>query len=594
MSYFLNCDSLQLASGTLGDYVIEWRQGSISGLEVFVSGNAGNIDPDIEAYHPLVDEIVQGGTLYPIIRYAYINGDKYTAYYEEGAFYSPDFLTCLDPVVVDVLTCGDTNYVGDYDYYIVRDVGQGENSRSLKFDILNTTNYLAWGFDTEVIADGIKIYYCTLADPVGTLLDYLITGRNVVQDLAPVNYPINPIVIYNYSATVVKYVTDFSTIGYAAGDYLRIEIIGNIMDQSQTDTKWTIYLKCLENLDVMYDMYDMHNITDTPVISYDEDYCSYYLTYSTTDQITKPLGYLSSFFAKYFYIKYGGGAYANLAAGGSGYFVWITTSLSAGETNIGCAQLNDSITYTKNAGNITLTFTNTLDYDKAVSDITHIASNMYYANYLAATDKDVAYYSVITIMGYDGGVSCDNPGTNTAWYIHLSSSITYDPINKETLIFDFPVSAITNNMDVPFDSCDTTYDRADAMIAYMNGTIALANGTTYTAELRNNYIIGSLINVPSTIHTTTSTPYYYTYIPQIMINGLYDPLLFGWCLVGSQYNAYQIKDRITLTDPSTHESRLACWTLERSRFFTTYDCADLNTYDLIYEATTTTTTTTII
>lgn len=597
MSYFLNCDTLLSDKCGLGNYAIEWRQDAIDGPIVFVSGNQGNLDEDIEGYHPLVDEIVQGGTLYPVIRYAYLNGQKYTAEYEEGALHSPDFLTCLSPVVIDVLTCGDTNYTGDYDYQLIREVYTGEKSRSIKFNITNSSNYLAWGFNAEIIADGIKIYYCTLANKTGTLLDYLVSGVNdVVTNYSPVNYPDNPIIINTGStARIIKYITDFSSISYTAGDYLRIEIIGNYIDPSHSDTKWTLYLKCFDALGEIYDTSDFHTINSTPAIGWNDTQCYYYITYNTIDQILKTGGFTSSFVYKYFDISINYGHVYNYLNGGSGSLSWAVYDSGAGETNFGCASLNGSITYTKVSTGIRLDFTNTNDYDKAVADINHVINdNIYYDDYLAATNKDLAYYGYYRIMGYNSGISCDNPGTNTVWTIHLSSSITYDPVDKQTLFFAFPSPAITNNMDIPVDDCDFTYDRAQLNIDAMDSTISLADDTTYTTSVRLYYIIGSLIRIPYINHNTVIYPSHSISIPSIMINGLFNPALYGYCLnYGNYYYySYQIYDKIEFTDTSSHEARLANWKISRLKYFTTDNCADVNTYEVVYEATTTTTTTT--
>lgn len=597
MSYFLNCDTLLSDKCGLGNYAIEWRQDAIDGPIVFVSGNQGNLDEDIEGYHPLVDEIVQGGTLYPVIRYAYLDGQKYTAEYEEGVLHSPDFSSCLSPVVVDVLTCGDTNYTGDYDYQLIREVYTGEKSRSIKFDITSSSNYLAWGFNAETIADGIKIYYCTLADRDGILLDFIISGTSgITTNYNPIDYPNNPIVINTGYARVVKYITDFSGITYTAGDFLKIEIIGNYYTPTQDDTKWTLYLKCFDILGEVYDTSNFHTIDSTPVMNWNNVNCYYTVTYDTIDQIPKIGGITSSFFYKYLYMNQEGSSTINSLNGGGCYLSWKENITWNGGIGSGCFTLNGSITYTKVSTGVQLSFTNSLDYDKAISDINLIINGSYYDDYLSATDKDIAYYGNYWINGYNPGTSCDNPGTSIYWQIHLSSEITYDPINKQTLFFAFPTTPITNNMDVPEGDCnDNGYNRAQSEVYSMNLIISLPDNTTYTIYLTRSRIIGSSIYVPMSDYVDNLYSYSYVYIPVIMVNNLFDPLLYGYCQKygsgGLYYYSYQVKDYVEITDTSSHEARLANWKISRSKYFTTGDCADIETYELIYEATTTTTTT---
>ena len=88
---YMTVGVVQVNTGTLGDYLIEWRLNSTTGTTVFITGNAGNTDPTIQSYHPIIYEPVQAGILYPVLRYIEINSVKYSAYsFSVYGLYSPD------------------------------------------------------------------------------------------------------------------------------------------------------------------------------------------------------------------------------------------------------------------------------------------------------------------------------------------------------------------------------------------------------------------------------------------------------------------------------------------------------------------------
>ena len=99
-----------------------------------------------------------------------------------------------------------------------------------------------------------------------------------------------------------------------------------------------------------------------------------------------------------------------------------------------------------------------------------------------------------------------------------------------------------------------------------------------------NYIVGSSFFRDSERHDTDRYFYHHVYIPQIMFNNLFVPEDYGFVPNGPYYSAYQIKDRIVLTDTLTHESRLNCWELYRDKYLRTKDIADLGTYELVEES----------
>jgi len=149
---------------TVGDYLIEWRNGSVTGTAVFRSGEGS--DPLIQAIHPFTDELVQSGILYPVIQYIYFNGVKYTLVYDAENNYSPDLLRCLelDYVQIEGVNCSSGTEIGDYthlwDYNNTQDVIY-DASRTIRFDLNNdgSTAFLAWQFSGYFVYDIFRIDY---------------------------------------------------------------------------------------------------------------------------------------------------------------------------------------------------------------------------------------------------------------------------------------------------------------------------------------------------------------------------------------------------------------------------------------------------
>lgn len=586
MSYFLSCDTLLSDVCTLGDYVIEWRLSARDGEIVFVSGNAGNPDPDIDAYHPIVDEIVQGGTLYPIIRYAYLNGEKYTAYYEEGSYYSPDFITCLDPVVVETLNCSTSNLpIGAaYNYRIIRDISSGSKSRTLKFDIDETVSYFAWNFQAESVPDGVKVYYCNPTAQTEELLDFLIAGSTaygLVQNLVPANYPTNPIA---YGVTTnVRMVTNLLPYEYIAGNYLKIEIIGNIYNPEEDNTKWTVQFKCLTEL-VPVDYSTVGTMLTTPTISWNSpNSCAYNILYERTSPV--PI-LTSSNFYKYFNVT----SSTLKVVSASVYGNWKASVNYYGLSTSGTYQANGTITYIKSSTGITVSFTNSSDYDAFYNDIQAVLNYYKYPEFLAADPEvDLEYYSIFVIIGYQNGTQIDNPGPTFAWYIHLSGNIIYDPINKASITIEFPVPAITNQYTI-VEECNDSPTYVTTLINNMNGTLNVPNNTTYTTTLKRNRFIGLTLYDPVEDKSNPSMFYKYGHIERIFVERCFNLADYGWCLSGNRWYGYEDYGRISYGDVSSHESRLATWKLERFIHFTARNCS--TGYEVVAQATTTTTTTT--
>jgi hypothetical protein len=404
MGYFLSAGNLASTEGcSIGDYRIDWRLGSPEGSLVFVSGNVGNGDGDLDSFHPLVDEIVISGTLYPIIRYVYVSGEKYAPYEEEGSKYSPDLIGCLAPIVVDSINCSTLlNNDADYNYRLTREVNSGDRDRSIKFDLGATTNYVAWAFTGIQISDKLNIYYCKGNDPDGEIIDSFIIGNNTTTDYTPSNYPRQP--GYNPSIAVdpirvqssvsVKYVCDLTGFTYDIGDWLRFEVEGNILNPTEDETKWVLEIQCFETLDLSNNFADVGKFDETSFqAEWDAVNCRTEIRYSRIDNLSSAANSASIFLRKYFNFGIvattnsgvvGGASAAFLSAGSTEYrFPKSTTvTTTAFGNTIGtlgtCAALAGTISIEKTSTDLILTFSSETDYDLVAANIAAVQAHAKY------------------------------------------------------------------------------------------------------------------------------------------------------------------------------------------------------------------------
>lgn len=609
---FLACGSLYLTSGTLGHYVIEWNLGSPAGATQFISGDDSTFDGDVQEEHPLVESVVFAGTLYPVIRYVYVNGIKYTAEWEAGSRYSPDLLTCLDPVIISSITCstiygGDTNYPNYKLTYDNTNPGSFDKSRTLKYDVCPDMGYLAWSFKAEYVADQLEIYYCTSIDPIGTLVDNFIIGYQsapnvgLVTNLYPVNYPTDPIYYQISYADAVRFITDISAFTYVAGNYLRIVITGSVLEPSNDATDWEIKLLNLEasDLDFTFEFTptNIYKIADTPSISYDATNCWYNVTYNTIEVATN---YFTSFAYKYLMLQQlvlSGNAVANQlnvnpinmtlswnTFGSSGSLFYTGTGagtlVNLATIDPGPPIIRETISVIKTTDNLTLVFTDEDDYNLYKSNITAIQADSDYIAWLTTNDTQYQYYKYYYIY-YPVASSIGDSTTIRAFSISLNTTITYDDINHT---IDFTLIVPTNNfVDV---SCSTVYEAIDQVLSYITTTknlvLMLEDSET---SIRTEAPVRLYGVTEIERHETTRTVNYQYYIYERMANGLFDFKTIGFCDDGTAMHPlilYRHYDRLSFTDTTDHAARLANWKLERIVKLRTDNCADTG-WETVYE-----------
>lgn len=615
MSNFLGCGNLASGFGcTVGDYVLEWRLGSRTGEVVFKSGKG--TDVQIQAQHPFYNEIVQAGTLYPVLQYIYLNGEKYTSAYEDGSLYSPDLIDCFDPVVIDPITC--STILGsdvDYNFYLAynntTDTAD-DKSRTLTYVISETTQYFAWKFHAYEVSEQIKVYYCTAEDSDGVLLDNFICGtRNasgggLIQNLYPEDYPTNPrIYSYNYHSinTPLYYITNLTSITYQTGDYLKIVIVGSVLEPSNTNTNWYLALQCLDSLDGTWYDIDMQKIdlNSIEMVYSSDPYCYYTLEYDTvvsTPSNANKTGNEHDIY-RYLHIVYTTVgmrvqfAIINPIIGNTLRWENIASNawLWVGNDHYGCTDLGaDTISISRVGNDFTFTFTAQSSYDTFVSNIATIQAHPTYAIWQGITDhEDPRYYAKYQVY-YRVSNLCGDTYTNNYLSFWLGCQITYDAVNKK---ITFTISIPTN--EVPIADCDESNYIAGANISSFTGTLNMTiDSSNDHSHVMSPNPVGALIPAITEAHNITTTSYSNFRIPEALLNGVIDltTLGFNYITGSKEYSMDRHRDRFTLLNYATHEERMNCWRLERMAYLRTENYAD-NYYEIVAEGSCTTTTTTI-
>ena len=519
----LSCGNLISSSATVGDYVIEWHLNFTGGTLILISGNSGNTDVSIESYHPFSNVPVPGGTLYPVIRYVYLNGIKYISSYSfsENARWSPDLINCLDPVIVSNMTCSNgtlvsSNYSHTIDYNNTT-MNIGQATRNLNF-ILNTdgtTKYFAWIFYGYTVPDTLKITYSGATTQV---LDYWTVGLQ-----ATTNFTSSPKVWGNNG--ILQKVSNYSGISYTTNDYLKIEIAPN---SATTNTNWTLNMKCLTGA-TLGSAFNCNNFSygvniinsSTPTMTYvNGDTCLYRVVFNFMSGYTD---FTNSYLNKYISNnQYGTGynTYSNtsmtidLTAPSTGYTIYGTGSYGS------CYSLNSALNTSITGNTLAMTFQNNTDYlfyKNSYFTLTGLSS----MNNYTSDNTNINHYKRIFLYLLSG-TSCGDAQLQKSAFFHMSSPITFDDGNR---IITINMSGTTNGT-ISGITCNNLYDRAGQFTSIQESIGNFTTNISYTYPFSGWYIYGPTYNV---IETSREFYYVYTIHPTVIDNvcNLINPWFFN-------------------------------------------------------------------
>ena len=541
---------------TVGDYVIDWYLDDIvtPTQPTFASANSGNTTPGIAQFHPFSIPS-QGGSWIPVIRYAYLNGTKYTSVITPGVAYASDLATCLIPINVLNLSCiaptvgqpgynAPTNNLPQYSHrfaYVNSVSIPTDANKTLGFD-LNTdgsTNYLAWRFDGFTISDRITFTYVSPLNSTSTVLQDYAIG----QDIGTQNFVGTP---KKVPAVYDKTIIDISAITYALGDYILINIAAGYIAPTNTNTNWIIYLKCLDVFDTTW----TRAVVDpcSPVMTYNTGLCRYDLAYgfSTFDNngTTDIYKYLVTFYGTSNGVVLSPTISANFSNGQQSCEPLLLNY------NPACTPAAGSYTYTKTGTNIVFQFTSLTDYNKYKSE--------YEATILALTpvgpvppNTDINYYRFVRmwLQKYNSDVCGDVASINTNINFHYLTPVVFD-LGTQTMTFT--VSLIdASPYYATVGACPGTCASLP-WVGYANALVTSAN-LTYTAattQVKTSNGIYYLHSAPVVTTATRigsaayNTPYYPT-LPVTLADGWYSRLS-GTSRYAQYYFNYEL---ITITNP---------------------------------------------
>lgn len=475
-----------VGTGVVGNFLIEWRVGSVTGPIALLSGK-GN-DAQIQALHPFTNEPVQGGTLYAVIRYVFIDGIRYSPYIRQGQ-YSPDLLTCLGSVSVQTMNCSNGYNYGTYSHTITytNTLDPAVNaSRKLRFDLNadGSTKFFAFQFTGYQVADRLTISYVHAADtdhPI-VISDWII-GSN-----AKTNYTSNP-KVYGSGYQSLKMLPGLEKYNYTPGDYLIIEVVSRVIETTNTNTNWKLELKCLTS-------YDCMAVTDpeaartidpaTVTFGWDSVNCRWLLWWKN----------MADGFYSYTYMPYqplttfaSGNATINYTTKLFGIYLSQKTTASVLSTASSAQCINTGHYRVVKAGNtVTFYFDSATDYNlyKSWYDTMLAASEM--ANY---TDDptSINHYKFI-VLNLRFAPTCGDTYTSIGFITHITSPVTWDDQN---LIFSIQKTNVVNGFPDSGNPCDGTRSYIDSRIKAIDDYFNQADFDKETSVAMNRSLFGQYV-----------------------------------------------------------------------------------------------------
>jgi len=489
----LTAGSLASNSGcTVGTYVIDWYLNTTGGTPSFTSGSAISAATDVTVVQPFTNEPVQGGTWYPVVRFAFLNGVKYTSNINLATsivVYSPDLGTVVSPLCAESYNCSSGNSGSTYPVsisYTNTTQNATQAQRSISWSLSSINKYFAWRFYGYTVYDTISISYVSPSGNTTTQIENWVVG----DDASTTNLNSNPKVYnpQNGSGINIGYlamVTPLTGFTYTNGDYLLINITPN---PTISNTNWAFQAKCLTDSSSLdcgslfngnFAQYG-YNVSGIGA-SYNSSSC-----YLTVSGITRNGPTYTATTSNNNFFKYNG-SYVGSSVG--------TTVISPAIVNASvnayfqypyypyayCTNQNSSTIITKSGATITLTFNDTTDYNTYKTQYTNAANSPYITNY-TGDSTNLNYYKYFN-LGILSGTTCgDSLGVSYSYTTHITSPFTFDDVNKKiTVVLSPGVNGLTSGV-----TCDNTYSTVQSTINSINSNIASSNYTITTYVRRGN------------------------------------------------------------------------------------------------------------
>lgn len=485
---------------TIGDYLIEWHLNSREGSIVLYSGIG--TDPLINIQHPFSNEPVESGILYPILKYIYIDGIRYVTNeldVIEGDVYDNNISYCLpdsssgaDSVGVNGLTC----YNGSAEIYshlisYNNELDEAINAqRTVRYELSSDVNFIAYKFNGYEVVDEIEIKYVSSLDPLNPVIcSNWRVGLNAACDFESIpKVAGNCIHSSNSNITIQQVINLRNFYEYNNGDYLLIKITPRVLEPSNQNTNWDLYLKCLDTFEDYI----------PPINCRELDISSIRMEWSqSTCQFTVYFKFINSYITPYHFKEYLQFYYIKSPRYYTGYnpvddeyyttfpfFKSVYGDILAGGINI-CSP-SYPINYTKIGNTLTITFDNISDYniEKDIYDSVVINSN--WTNY-NTDDSNINHFKYWRIQIYDG-ISCGDTIVKHYIYTHKNSNFIWSDIDKTCTI---PIISFTNNypIDPLFNTCDTGYSIIESIKNTINEELLAPDFNITVSSIKSQTIL---------------------------------------------------------------------------------------------------------
>jgi len=552
----LTAGALASSSGcTVGTYVIDWYLNSTSGTAAFTSGSAISAATDVTVVQPFTNEPVEGGNWYPVVRYVFLNGVKYTSdinLVSNIVVYSPDLGTVINPLCAESYNCSSGTSGNTYPVtisYLNETANSNQANRSVSWTLGSTNKYFAWKFYGYTVYDTLKISYVSPSGNTTTQLEYWKVG----EDAGTTNLNTNP-KVYNPNSNsginlgYLAMVTPLTGFTYTNGDYLLIDIGPN---PEISNTNWQFNGKCLTDDNSLgcssaFSGFTGSGFTTNNVgATFDSANCQL-----TVTGLTRTTPVYSSTTSNNNFFKYNG-SYIGSSVNTSS-IPGLSVSISTGATYqyqsyvfFYCTNQNAETTVQKTGNTILLTFANSTDYNMYKTQYATASASTIMTNYTTNT-ADINYYKFYD-LGILSGTTCgDSLGVNYNYTTHISSPFTFNDVNKTiTVVLVAPTNGLSSGV-----TCNTSYSTVQSIISQINGTISASNYniTTYVRRGDGTASYTAVGAKALYVYSNSLSNYYTDYAYITPKPNVCQSSLTGWLNQGAYYNTYAWYVKITITN----------------------------------------------
>ena len=448
-------------------YVIDWYWDDFESGIQFTTGTA-DTDPDVTYIHPFTGTgciPVEPGTWIPWVRYIIVDGVKYYARHRPWEDYCVAPSAEVQEIEVEEYTC-DNGTTGTYSHTVefintVHNPNLASRSIQFKLNEDGSTNYFVFQFYGRDISDRLTVYYCTLLDPDGVLLEDVATGVDIpASDYRGDPYLPRDFDVSSY-ATPFKAVINLCDYTYTLGDYLRFVITPSYIATTNKNTNWRLDMKCKSipawtfSKFVFTEAMRTFDLTN-PSMAWNATACRWELSYGFVESM--PYWQNTDVYRYMYWAQGSNWAQINSASAGGILWRWNTVgqTIPINYGTGGCLNMNGQSTLEKTTigGEVyyILTFTDLDDYNRIVSDYNTVVASANWTNW-SSDPTSIQHYKYWN-FSWRTATSCGDAYTTSYFYVYRSAVFTFD---EENLTISIHASTPEPNGYIA-EECSTIYN----------------------------------------------------------------------------------------------------------------------------------------